>query len=116
MGRNQHGRHGNTETAHASVLLQTQYHSHKWKHKKRWLFYLRLVKHDLQDGCIALIYYLPESKMLTMLSTNTSCSKKYGKVAVFQAGLVMEIIDCYCKVITISIDLEMVKAEQCLDS
>ena len=44
------------------------------------------------------------------------CSKKQGKVAVFQAGFVMEIIDCYCTVITISIELGMVKAEQRLDS
>ena len=83
MARNQHGRHGTTEMFHASVLLQTQYHNRKWKHKKILLFYVRsvkhdvqLVKHDLQDGCSALIYYLLESKTLTMLSTNTSCSKK----------------------------------------
>ena len=34
MARNQHGRHGTTEIFHTSVLLQTQYHSRKWKHKK----------------------------------------------------------------------------------
>ena len=95
MARNQHGRYGTTEIFHASVLLQTQYHSRKWKHKKRFLCYVRLVKHDLQDGCSALIYYLLESKALTMLSTNTICSKMQGKEAVFQAGLVMETIDCY---------------------
>ena len=95
MARNQHCRHGTTEIFHASVLLQTQYHSRKWKHKKRFLFYVQLVNHDLQDGCSALIYYLLESKKLTMLSTNTSCFKKQGKVAVFQAGLVIETIDCY---------------------
>ena len=80
------------------------------------LFNVWLVKHDLQDKCSALIYHLLESKMLTMLSTNTNCSKKQGKVAVFQAGLVMETIDCYWTVITISIELGMVKAEQYLDS
>ena len=48
MARNQHGRHGTTEIFHASVLLQTQYHSWKWIHKKILLFYVQLVKHDLQ--------------------------------------------------------------------
>ena len=95
MARNQHGRHGTTEIFHASVLMQTQYHSQKWKHKKRLVFYVRLVKHDLQNGGSAMIYYLLESKPLTMLSTNTGCSKKQGKVAVFQTGLVMETIDCH---------------------
>ena len=90
MTRNQHGRHGTPEIFHAPVLLQTQYYSQKWKHEKRLLFYVRLVKHDLQVGGSALIYYLLKSKTLTMLSTNTSCSKKQGKVAVFQAGLVIE--------------------------
>ena len=51
-----------------------------------------------------------------MLSTNTSCAKKQGKVEDLQAGLVMETIDSYWTVITISIELGMVKAEQCLDS
>ena len=95
MARNQHGRQGTTEIFHASVSLHTQYHSRKWKHKKRLLFYVRLLKHDLQDGCSALIYYLLESKTLKMLFTNKSCSKKQGKVAVFQAGLVIETINCY---------------------
>ena len=95
MARNQHGSHGTTDIFHASVLLQTQYHSGKWKHKKRLLFCVRLVKDNMQDGCIALIYYLLGSKALTMLSTSTSCYIKQDKVAVFQAGLVMETIDCY---------------------
>ena len=50
-----------------------------------------------------------------MLSTSTSCYIKQDKVAVFQAGLVMETIDFFWTVITFSIELGMVKAEQCLD-
>ena len=68
MAKNQQGRHGTTKIFYASVLLQTQYHSQKFKHKKRLLFNVRsvkhdvrLVKHNLQDGCSALIFYLLES-------------------------------------------------------
>ena len=39
-----------------------------------------------------------------------------GKVAIFQTGHDMETIDCYWTAITISIELVMVEAKQCLDS
>ena len=51
----------------------------------------------------------------TMLSIITSCSKKQGKVAVIQAGHVIETINFYWTAIAISIELGMVKAKQCLD-
>ena len=43
-----------------------------------------------------------------------SARKEQGKVAVFQAGHVMETIDCYRTAIIITIEAGMVKVEQCL--
>ena len=88
MARNQHGRHRRLMKKPQKGFMPQYCCVHNITVENGYIrtdccFYVRFVKHNLQDGWSALIYYLLKSKMLMILSTNTSCSKRARSGSIF---------------------------------